>query len=63
MTIALSPHRLTAPERLDEIAEILATGALRHMSRKTVKDRDIPVGFVSQRSVYDGATNRRVPRQ
>ena len=58
MTIALSPHRLTAPERLDQIAEIMVTGALRHMTRKTVKDREIPVGFIPQRSVYGEATNR-----
>ncbi len=35
MTIALSPSRMTAPERLDEIAEILALGAMRLMARKS----------------------------
>jgi hypothetical protein len=35
MTIALSPARMTAPERLDEIAEILVAGAMRLMARKS----------------------------
>ena len=35
MTIALSPARMTAPERLDEIAEILALGAMRLIARKS----------------------------
>jgi hypothetical protein len=35
MTIALSPSRMTAPERLDEIAEILALGAMRLIARKS----------------------------
>ncbi len=35
MTIALSPSRMTASERLDEIAEILALGAMRLIARKS----------------------------
>ena len=35
MTIALSPSRMTAAERLDEIAEILVLGAMRLIARKS----------------------------
>ncbi len=52
MTIALSPHYLTAQERLDEIAEILANGALRHMIRKSANCRETPVQFIPCHSKY-----------
>jgi hypothetical protein len=35
MTNALSPDRMTAAERLDEVAEILAAGAMRLAARKS----------------------------
>ncbi len=35
MTNALSPNRMTAAERLDEVAEILATGVMRLVARKS----------------------------
>jgi hypothetical protein len=35
MSNALSPDRMTAAERLDEVAEILAAGFMRMRSRKS----------------------------
>lgn len=35
MTNALHPDRMSAPERLDEIAEILAAGLMRLRARKS----------------------------
>ena len=35
MSKALRPNLMTAPERLDEVAEILAVGAMRLKARKS----------------------------
>ena len=35
MSLAIHPDRLTAEERLDEVAEILAAGLMRLMSRQS----------------------------
>ncbi|MBI5121302.1 MAG: hypothetical protein HZA67_09875 [Rhodospirillales bacterium] len=35
MTNALSPNRMTAAERLDEVAEILAVGVMRLVALKS----------------------------
>lgn len=67
MSIALSPNRMNAAERLDEIAEILATGAIRLMARKSnclsADGGDSSVDFTAHQSVYGEATNRRVSRR
>lgn len=63
---ALSPDHMTAAERLDEIAEILATGAMRLMARKSTRlsaERgDRFVDFTASQSVYGVETNRRNSR-
>ena len=62
MTNALHPRHMTASERLDEVAEILAAGAMRLMARKSSRisaDRgDRSVDFTAERSVY-GVENKR----
>ena len=62
MSIALHPDHMTAAERLDEIAEILAVGAMRLMARKSSRlsadSRDSSVDFTANRSVY-GVENKR----
>jgi hypothetical protein len=62
MSLALHPDHMTAAERLDEIAEILATGAMRLMARKSSRlsadSRDSSVDFTANRSVY-GVENKR----
>ena len=62
MSIALHPDHMTAAERLDEIAEILATGAMRLMARKSSRlsadSRDSSVDFTGHQSVY-GVENKR----
>ena len=67
MSIALSPKRMSAAERLDEIAGILATGAIRLMARKSSRlsadGGDSSVDFTAHQSVYGEATNRRVSRR
>ena len=64
---ALSPDRMTAAERLDEVAEILATGAMRLMARKPSRisaDRgDRSVDFTAERSVYGVENKRRNSRR
>ena len=35
MSIALHPDRMTAAERLDEVADILAAGLIRLLARKS----------------------------
>jgi len=62
MSIALHPDHMSAAERLDEIAEILATGAMRLMARKSSRlsadSGDSSVDFTANRSVY-GVENKR----
>lgn len=64
---ALSPNRMTAAERLDEVAEILAAGALRLMARKSsplsADGGDSSVDFTGRRSVHGSDRNCRRPRQ
>ena len=64
---ALSPDRMTAAERLDEVAEILAAGAMRLMARKSSRlsaDRgDSSVDFTAERSVYGVENKRRNSRR
>ncbi len=62
MSIALHPDHMSAAERLDEIAEILAVGAMRLMARKSTRlsadAGDSSVDFTANQSVY-GAENKR----
>lgn len=66
MALALSPDRMTAAERLDEVAGILATGAQRLLARKSTRlsaERgDSSVDFTANRSVYGGENKRRDSR-
>lgn len=66
MSIALHPDHMTAAERLDEIAEILATGAMRLLARKSTRlsadGRDSSVDFTASQSVYGGENKRRNSR-
>lgn len=63
---ALSPDHMTAAERLDEVAEILADGAMRLMARKSTRlsaERgDSSVDFTANRSVYGEENKRRNSR-
>lgn len=67
MPIALSPDHMTAAERLDEVAEILAVGVMRLLARKSSRlsadGGDSSVDFTAHQSVYGEATNRRVSRR
>ena len=67
MTNALHPRHMTAAERLDEVAEILAAGAMRLMARKSSRlsaDRgDSSVDFTAERSVYGVENKRRNSRR
>ena len=64
---ALSPDHMTAAERLDEIAEILATGAMRLMARKSTRlsadAGDCSVDFTGHQSVYGVENKRRNSRK
>ncbi len=66
MHIALSPDHMTAAERLDEVAEILAAGVQRLVARKSTRlsaERgDSSVDFTASRSVYGGENKRRNSR-
>lgn len=67
MSIALHPDHMTAAERLDEIAEILAVGATRLMARKSTRlsadAGDSSVDFTATRSVYGVENKRRNSRK
>ncbi len=64
---ALSPDRMTAAERLDEVAEILAAGAMRLLARKSsrlsAERGDCSVDFTAERSVYGVENKRRNSRR
>ena len=64
---ALSPDRMTAAERLDEVAEILAAGAMRLMARQSSRisaDRgDSSVDFTAGQRGHGAENNRRRPRR
>jgi hypothetical protein len=61
--IALHPARMTAAERLDEAAKILAVGAVRLMARKStslsVDCGDSSVDFTALQRGHDEDHNRR----
>ena len=66
MTNALSPDRMTAAERLDEVAEILAVGAMRLAARKS-SALSAPSGesfldLAHHRSGHEPQENRRRER-
>ena len=67
MSIALSPDRMSAAERLDEVAEILATGAMRLLARQSTRlsadDGDSSDDFTANQSVYGEQRKRRVSRK
>ncbi|OAN46093.1 hypothetical protein A6A05_16485 [Magnetospirillum moscoviense] len=67
LTIALHPDHMTAAERLDEIAEILAAGAMRLMARKSTRlsadAGDCSVDFTANQSVHGSDRNCRRPRK
>ncbi|HJN24789.1 MAG TPA: hypothetical protein QGG18_03710 [Rhodospirillales bacterium] len=56
MINALSPDRMTATERLDEVADILAAGILRQRNQETANKyndlRDISLDFTAGQSVH-----------
>jgi len=58
---------MTAAERLDEVAEILAAGAMRLMARKSsrlsAERGDSSVDFTAERSVYGVENKRRNSRR
>ena len=64
---ALSPDRMTAAERLDEVAEILAAGAMRLMARKSsrlsAERGDSSVDFTATQSMYGVENKRRNSRR
>jgi hypothetical protein len=55
MSNALDPERMTADERLDEVADILAVGFLRLRKRKSANNSnefgDFPLDFPAHQSV------------
>jgi hypothetical protein len=53
MTNALHPDRMSAAERLDEIAEILAAGLMRLQARKSS-----PLSAASGESLLDSAAHQ-----
>ena len=67
MTNALHPRHMTAAERLDEVAEILAAGAMRLMARKSshlsAERGDSSFDFTGERSVYGVENKRRNSRR
>jgi len=66
MSIALHPDHMTSAERLDEIAEILAAGAMRLMAQKSSRlsadTGDSSVDFTASQSVYGEENKRRNSR-
>ena len=59
MSNALHPDRMTAAERLDEIAAILGAGILRHMEKRN-KDNslgDVCLDFSAKQSVHGNGTD------
>ncbi|TAN64036.1 MAG: hypothetical protein EPN20_08865 [Magnetospirillum sp.] len=66
MALALHPDHMTAAERLDEVAEILAAGVQRLVARKSTRlsaERgDSSVDFTANRSVYGGENKPRGTR-
>ena len=64
---ALHPRHMTAAERLDEVAEILAAGAMRLLARKSsrlsAERGDSSVDFTAERSVYGVENKRRNSRR
>jgi hypothetical protein len=58
---ALDPNRMTAAERLDEIAEILALGILRLRAKcsQTGDRRDLSLDFPARRSLHANNRKRR----
>jgi hypothetical protein len=60
----LHPDLMTATERLDEIAEILAAGILRARRKLRGEDRRDPVGldFSPDRSMHADRSRRRKRR-
>ena len=60
---ALSPDRMTQPERLDEVAEILAAGLIRLKARKSSRlsaDRgDSCLDFTARQSGHVPVNRRR----
>ncbi len=61
MINALNPDRMTAPERLDEVAEILAAGVMRLRKRNLDSNsndlRDISLDFNANQSVHGQTLN------
>ena len=56
MPNALDPEHMTAGERLDEVAEILAAGFLRMRVKESANNsndfRDFPLDFPAHQSVH-----------
>ena len=60
---ALHPDRMTAAERLDEVADILAAGLIRlkarKSSRKSADARESSVDFTARQSGHAPVNRRR----
>ena len=63
MSIALHPDRMTQPERLDEVADILAVGLIRLKARKSSRlsadARDSCLDYTARQSGYVPVNRRR----
>jgi hypothetical protein len=61
---ALAPDRMTATERLDEVAEILAAGILRARRKLRGEDRRdrVRLDFSPDRSMHADRSRRRKSR-
>lgn len=67
---ALDPARMSADERLDEVAEILAVGILRLRERRSSKNmnksrelREIPLDFAARQSGHETVEMREGGRR
>ena len=59
MLNALHPDRMTAAERLDEVAAILGAGILRRREKRNKYNelRDVSLDLSAQQSVHGDGTN------
>jgi len=67
MSIALHPRHMSAAERLNEVAEIIAKGVVRLMDRKSralsAESGDSSLDFTAHQSVHGPENKRRIFRK
>ncbi|BAE50003.1 hypothetical protein amb1199 [Paramagnetospirillum magneticum AMB-1] len=67
MSIALHPRHMSASERLNEVAEILSTGAMRLIDRKSrslsANSGDSSLDFTAHQSVHAPENKQRIFRK